>query len=430
MRFRFRGAPLGLLLVPLGATALAHTGMASRPGPPELSGALETSVSVAPLSCAAGHCEETTVLFTELGADLELALELDRLTIASESAMGMAGLQSASLMLALDLEIRLVQEVVFAMPYGRRRLPDGRWISVTVPPRALLPVRSQAEIMWPLEGAEIRVLAVAADVNFPNPRASPPPSYGPNAQSFRFGTAIAVKGETDQGVRLKGIIGFCLDPKRSSPIIGRGLTGRVCEDGRLTIERSLSEIRDLPVLHGLSTDHRLECRPDTEPPGRSCDLKSELEMRPPPGPLDEASVEVEFDPVYPRVELDDVELELGAGPLELKSTFDPALRLERIGAGADWTLRPGGAGLKLDADVSTTLIPGEGLTRLRFRLGLSRERQELKATVAFRRSGNELRWDASRVELELSGGVLDAELRGKVGPEGLDGITVKTELPF
>jgi len=415
----------------LGAWALGVTLMVTSVTASEaqarlpLSGEWDTQVK---LECASGCLEQHAQLDAEVESTLTLKLDRKALHLALENVWGLQGLLEATWEAEVNLPAppdTIESSLTFAPPIeGDRRIPPGR----------PLLVRSRLDVELPREGVEWELGAIVDDVAFEDVDASTA-RYGVSHQRLHAGAVADVEGETTGGVKLSSQTGWCYDPDARFALVDGSISGEVCPSGELAWSKTTLAIDDFPLSPATNAEAELECEPvDTAPP-IACELDAEATLTlPAGGPLtflvEEATVGVDYDDIYPQREMDEVEIELIHHPIEMTWTLDESLAWDRLNVEGERTVRRDD--VVLAWDFYSTFEPNDGLTFLR--LGGDMERGPLEAGVdlRMREADDGVRVDELATSIDVKPEALPLELTLDVtfDVDGLDEVELGSSLAF
>lgn len=175
-------------------------------------------------------CEKTLLMF-DIESIIEATLVTDHLSLTTNFAIGIAGLEHTILTLGATIgEIDLISEVWFATPFEAVTDVNNHPNIVMIPPGKIMFVKKRFTTVVNLGGVTLRNLAMFEDVTFPNPNAdygtsdcdgdgnpegtcvngvqtNPATQY--QTQSFAFGDLIHLSGQTPSGITVSSEIGVC-----------------------------------------------------------------------------------------------------------------------------------------------------------------------------------------------------------------------------
>lgn len=414
----------------LGAWALSATLMVASVAATEaqaqlsVGGDWETQVE---LECASGCLRQRAQLNAEVSSALTLELSHQSLFLALENVWGLQGLLEATWVAEANLPATpdtIESSFTFAPP-----IADDR----RIPPGHPLLVRSRIDVELPRDGVNGKLGVIVDDVAFEDVDANTA-RYGVSHQRRRAGAVTEVEGETTSGVELSSQTGWCYDPDARFSLVDGSISGEVCPSGKLAWSKTTLAIDDFPLSSTMDAEGELECEHvDTDPP-LACELDLEAAWTPTEDRLatliEEATVGVDYDDVYPQRELDDVEVELVRHPIEVTWTLDESLAWDRLNVEGERAVRRGDA--VLSWDFYSTFEPTDGLTYLRLGGDLERGPLEVGADLRSREVDQGVRVDelATSIAYEPSQLPLNLELDVTFDVDGLDEVELGGSLAF
>ncbi|MFB6285418.1 MAG: hypothetical protein ABEK03_02415, partial [Candidatus Bipolaricaulia bacterium] len=315
--------------------------------------------------------------------------------------------------------------LMFAPPIeGDRRIPPGR----------PLLVRSRLDAELPREGVEWELGVIVDDVAFEEVDASTA-RYGASHQRLRAGAVADVEGETTSGVKLSSQTGWCYDPDARFSLVDGSISGEVCPSGELAWSKTTLAIDDFPVSPATNAEAELECEAVDMDPPIACELDAEATLTPPAGGpfailVEEATVGVDYDDIYPERELDDVEIKLVHRPIEMTWTLDESLAWDRLNVEGKWAIRRDD--VVLTWDFYSTFEPNDGLTYLRLGGDMERGPLEAGADVRMREADDGVRVDELATSIVVKPRALPLELAmdATFDVDGLDEVELGGSLAF
>lgn len=384
---------------------------------PSVSGEWETDVIA---ECIEPCTDERRALSVELDSALTLEVDYDALTLTLDTLWSLQGLLEATWETEVDLDVStLATSLTVAPPID----DDQR-----IPPGAPLLVRSRLETEFPWEGVEFTLGLIHDDVRFEG-RDAAMPRYGRDEQRFRAGAVVDLEGETAQDAELSAETGFCFDPDARFDLPVGSLSGEVCEAGLLDWSRSILEIADLALTPSLSGAGEINCEPSDDAPPLACEGEIELSTALPRIGIDDATVEWDYDAIYPHRALDEITVELAhQANVEAELTLNGALQWEELDVEVERAIHR--QETVLFGSMDGTYERRVGVTDVDLEGGLERGPLELTVEVAWERAGRRLHIDELSADGEVQFGGMTLESGVDVDPDGLDEITATGTVAF
>ena len=343
-------------------------------------------------------------------------------TLDLDAAVNMAGPEH--LVTGLDLDIRSVDfygtwidqiqvtpEIWFAVPFEAITDVNNLPNAVVIPPAKPLFVTARATTALHVDGFDINHLLMFSDVNFPSPSSSYDPlTYGPQTQSFAWGTLARVSWKAQMGFMVRAIAG--VNASSSATMIkGHSASGRVVPDNCfLTASISGIDISCCDIGPFEITDSRLGLS-FTVSTVQSSSATLSYSGRLPGGVSVSTSLALL---TFPR-KLSGVRLSGVIGPVSFSVLLDK-LQLTSLSARFNQQLNLGGTTASISA--SATGLE-RGLTGASAQLVLSRGIFSANTSIACAQRGDEFgfaSW-ATSVSLRLSPATIT--LQAVFGPYGL-----------
>lgn len=388
---------------------------------PDMTGEWETAIQI---ECTDDCAVERRALTFEVESYAALDIEYDAFALTLENLWGLQGLLEANLGADVDISTSSVDIVIEPSIALAPPLDDEH----RIPPGDPLLVRSRLDAEIAGEGVELAVGIVHEDTKFEDRDASMA-RYDPSDQRFRAGAVVEIDGETASGVELSAASGFCLDPDGNVDMPVGSLSGEVCESGSLDWSRTEFEIADLALHPSVWGQGELNCEPVDRPSSIACELEAELTATSVGAGIQEASVEWDYDTIYPDRELDEVVVALShEANVDAELTLDATLQWDELDVEAERAVHRGEAVLSWTIDGAYERT--EGVADVAVEGGIERGPLELSAEAEWDRSDDRLRFDALSVEGSVQYGSLTLESQFDADPDGLDEIELESTLEF
>ena len=251
-------------------------------------------------------CEKTLLMF-DLESIIDVTLVTDSLSLRTNFAIGIAGLEHTILTLGATIgSIDLISEIWFATPFEAVVDVNNHPNIVMIPPGKILFVKKRLTTIMKLGGVTLRNLAMFEDVTFPNPNAnygtsdcdndgSPEgtcvkgvetnPALQYQTQSFAFGDLINLTGQTTSGITVTSEIGVCAT-RASNSVKKFSAVGSVNPECHsqpkpdLLFDYTSLAISGIPVASGVVSNAQISCVKISK-----CSLTNTLSIQNSPFPI-------------------------------------------------------------------------------------------------------------------------------------------------